>query len=505
LNLIIKITCFFSDHAVFGNLMNTFMGNLARRDFLGLAGGSALASVASRAFADSDAPLLRDPATSGKRVHLRVESRTIEVNGKSASVLGIVQPNGIHGLYTDVETPFHTKVENHLSEQTLVHWHGIKDPFRQDGVPHISAPPIHPGNADNYDFPFKQTGTYWMHSHDGLQLQRMEAAPLIIHDKATRAADVQEIVVMLHDFTFADPRDIFAQLKKGHGKNVNAATHSKAASVKYDAYLANDRTLDDPQVVPVAPNGRIRLRIINASASTNYWVHTGSLHGTLIAVDGSPVHPISANTIPLSVAQRADVMVTIPSGGGGFPIIVQAENRTGRTGIILATSKSTIKRISVNAKHKSPKIGFHFERQLAAAHPRGITHADIQHKVALTGDIKTYVWKMRHQAFPHVTPVMVKTNATVELIMHNHTAMSHPMHLHGHRFQVVGIDQDRFSGAVRDTVLVPPNKTVTIAFHADNTGRWAYHCHNLYHQMAGMMTILDYKGIKVPYQPPQRI
>ena len=100
---------------------------------------------------------------------------------------------------------------------------------------------------------------------------------------------------------------------------------------------------------------------------------------------------------------------------------------------------------------------------------------------------------------------MVKTNATVELVMHNHTGMSHPMHLHGHRFQVVAINHERFSGAVRDTVLVPPHKTVTIAFHADNTGRWAYHCHNLYHQMAGMMTVLDYHGIRVPPQPPQRL
>lgn len=480
-------------------------GNLARRDLLGLAGGSTLTLIASRAQAASSSPLLRAPAISDKRIDLRVEHRTIEVKGKSASVLGIVQPNGTHGLYTDVETPFLTRVENRLSEQTLVHWHGIKDPFRQDGVPYISAPPIPAGGAVNYNFPLTQTGTYWMHSHDGLQLQRLESAPLIIHDKATRTADVQEVVIMLHDFTFADPRDIFAQLKKGHGPNVTARTHKKSASVNYDAFLANDGTLDDPQVVPVAPNGRIRLRIINASASTNYWVHTGSLHGTLIAVDGSPVHPISATTIPLSVAQRADVMVTIPSAGGAFPLIVQAEHKTERTGIILATPKSTIKRIGASAKHKSPKIGFHFERRLAAAHPRGITHPDIRHKVALTGDIKTYVWKMRHQAFPHITPVMVKNHATVELMMHNHTAMSHPMHLHGHRFQVVGIDHDRFSGAVRDTVLVPPHKTVTIAFHADNNGRWAYHCHNLYHQMAGMMTILDYEGVRVPPQPQPRI
>jgi FtsP/CotA-like multicopper oxidase with cupredoxin domain len=485
--------------------MTKFTGDLARRDLLGLLGGTALAAAApSRAHADAASPL-RETALSGQRVGLNAQSRTIEVNGKPASVLGIVQPNSTHGLYTVEDMPFRVRLENHLSEQTLVHWHGIMDAFHQDGVPDISAPPIKAGKAQDYQFPLVQSGTYWMHSHDGLQLQRLESAPLIIHDHASRRADVQEVVVMLNDFTFADPREIFAQLKAGHGSAVNAKTHSKAASPKYDAYLANYRTLDDPEIVPVAPRGRIRLRIINASASKNYWIHTGALHGKVIAVDGSSIHPLSASVIPLAVAQRVDVMVDIPSEGGAFPVIAQVENKTGRTGIILATPKARVGKVAAKARHNSPKIGFHFERRLKALYPLGIHHPQIRHDVPLTGDINSYVWKMQHQTFPHITPIEETQGATVEFTMRNKTAMSHPMHLHGHRFQVVGIDQERFSGAVRDTVLVPPRKAVTIAFYANNFGRWAYHCHNQYHMLAGMMTVVTYKGVHVPQFQPQRI
>jgi FtsP/CotA-like multicopper oxidase with cupredoxin domain len=78
-------------------------------------------------------------------------------------------------------------------------------------------------------------------------------------------------------------------------------------------------------------------------------------------------------------------------------------------------------------------------------------------------------------------------------MMHNMTGMSHPMHLHGHYFRVVGIDGQRINGALRDTVLVPPGTAVTIQFDADNPGTWAFHCHHLYHMNAGMMGAIAYK------------
>jgi FtsP/CotA-like multicopper oxidase with cupredoxin domain len=123
--------------------------------------------------------------------------------------------------------------------------------------------------------------------------------------------------------------------------------------------------------------------------------------------------------------------------------------------------------------------------------------------VLLSGDMQAYVWMMDNQVYPKITPVTVSAGTRVELVMRNKTMMSHPMHLHGHRFQVIGFDQQRFPGAVRDTVLVPPLRTVTVAFDADNPGRWAFHCHNLWHLAAGMMAVVDYTGIPMPSLPPE--
>jgi FtsP/CotA-like multicopper oxidase with cupredoxin domain len=103
-----------------------------------------------------------------------------------------------------------------------------------------------------------------------------------------------------------------------------------------------------------------------------------------------------------------------------------------------------------------------------------------------------YRWGLNGAGYPHAEVLGVAHGERVEIEMSNQTMMSHPMHLHGHFFQVVAIDGERFEGAVRDTVLVPAMKTVTIAFDADNPGEWAFHCHNLYHMVAGMMTTLRY-------------
>ena len=103
-----------------------------------------------------------------------------------------------------------------------------------------------------------------------------------------------------------------------------------------------------------------------------------------------------------------------------------------------------------------------------------------------------YAWGLNGAAYPDVPPLRVARGERVEIAMTNKTMMSHPMHLHGHFFQVVAVDGKRFSGAVRDTVLVPAMATVTIAFDADNPGRWVFHCHNLYHMESGMMTVVEY-------------
>ena len=105
----------------------------------------------------------------------------------------------------------------------------------------------------------------------------------------------------------------------------------------------------------------------------------------------------------------------------------------------------------------------------------------------------SYIWSLNNVAWTKDTPPLpIAKGERVELLFVNQTPMPHPMHLHGHEFQVVEINDERFSGAVRDTVLVPPRHRVVVAFDANNPGLWALHCHLLYHLDAGMFTTLRY-------------
>ncbi len=249
-------------------------------------------------------------------------TRTLEINGKSASVLGLLQPSGTQGLEWVYNQLFRVVLENKLTEPTAIHWHGLYPPNNEDGVPGVTQPVIRPNESSFYNFPVIPAGTHWMHSHQGLQEARLLSAPLIVHDSADQSADVQQVIVFFGDFSFTPPKEIYAQLiapKKAMAMGGKMPSQPDANDVNYDAYLANDRTLADPDVVRVEKSGRIRLRIINGSSGTNYFVDLGSLTGELIATDGLPVKPIRASRFPLTIAQRIDVMVQIPAARRGLP------------------------------------------------------------------------------------------------------------------------------------------------------------------------------------------
>jgi FtsP/CotA-like multicopper oxidase with cupredoxin domain len=440
---------------------------------------------------------------------LQLQRRTIEVNGRSASVYGIRQPDGTAGIITNVGRQFRVRVENQLDVPSLIHWHGMTPPWQQDGVPGISAPPIPAGGTADYDFPLRFGGTFWMHSHEGLQEQLLLSAPLIIHDDRDEPSQ-QEIVLMLHDFSFTPPGEIYASLQKpkemsmsgmasGHGSGMAMPAKAGAAAapdlndVTYDAFLANDRTLADPEVTKVEPGGRALLRVINASAMSNFHLDLGALGGELIAVDGFRVKPITGRRFPIAVAQRLDIRLSIPRAAAACPVLAILEGTTRQTGIVLAAGSAAIRRIADTAAQPSPAITLDLERRLRAMVPLAPRKADRVHQIDLTGDMAAYVWSINNVPWTKdVPPLPVAEGERVELVMTNKTGMPHPMHLHGHEFQVVEIDGQRFAGAVRDTVLVRPNGRVVVAFDANNPGWWAFHCHLLYHLAGGMFTTIRY-------------
>src|SRR5215469_15169708 len=148
-------------------------------------------------------------------VRLFVKDVPLKVLGEEVSVLAIEQADGAHGYSPEKAEGFHVEVVNQLKVPTSIHWHGLILPNVMDGVAFVTQNPIAPGKSFRYDFPLKQSGTYWMHSHYGLQEQLYNSAPLIIWTPEERAKASRQVVVMLSDFSFTPPEQILKGLKNG--------------------------------------------------------------------------------------------------------------------------------------------------------------------------------------------------------------------------------------------------------------------------------------------------
>jgi FtsP/CotA-like multicopper oxidase with cupredoxin domain len=284
-----------------------------------------------------------------------------------------------------------------------------------------------------------------------------------------------------------------------HGKTAMPAGKPDVSDVNYDAYLANDRTLADPEVLRVEKNARIRLRIINGSSGTNFFISLGNLKGELIATDGMAVQPLSGSHFPLAIAQRIDVRVQLPQEGA-FPILAFREGAKEQTGIILATPNASIRKLPLKNAASAGLLTLDMESRLVAADPLAAKPIDRSFDLRLQGNMARYEWPINGIIFDTAKPrgqaaqVRVKKGQRVALKFINETGMSHPMHLHGHSFQVIEINGKLQNGALRDTILVPPKMSVTVAFDANNPGTWYLHCHILWHLAAGMATLVQYEG-----------
>ena len=326
------------------------------------------------------------------------------------------------------------------------------------------------------------------------------AAPLIVHTEADRRADAQEMIVLLHDFTFRDPAQVLAELtgrrRSTHGGMSMPASRAGMMSeraitmhgadtsghmmpmpaggaidlndVDYDAYLANDRTLNDPLVLRTRRSGRVRLRLINGATATAFWIDLGALQGTVVAVDGDPVQPHSGPALP----DRPG-----PASGYLDPIAKRRRRLSGAGPARRRSSAHWFHPCEPRSKdHQSRQCrrrGDASHRSLAgtASHQpcaaggaparRDPSHRPYRHDAALC-------MVDRRPSLANHQPLRVSKGQRVVLEMVNQSMMAHPMHLHGHHFQVIAINDQALSGAMRDTVLVPVHDSVTVAFDADD-------------------------------------
>jgi len=468
-------------------------------------------------------PWFRNPASADSQI-LSVSTRTLDVKGRAATVFGVTGQSGRQGVFAREGERFSGVVRNGTKDPLVMHWHGqVQAAFDQDRS-RPNGGELAPGAEDRHDF-MLTAGTHWMHAHQ-LSEQQLLAAPMITIER--NAPKAQEVVLMLHDFSFRPPAEILSTLGGSAAHSGHAATSGSttrqgtpggmdhggggkagvrpgggmmpgigsmggmrvhANDVQYDAYLANDRTLDDPDVVRVEKGGSVRLRIINGGTATAFFVDTGALDAECIAVDGSRCYPLRGRLFPLAQGQRIDLMVSIPAAGGAFPIFAQVEADRRRTGIVLATAGAAIAKLDGSAKETAPNTTLSLDERLRAHSPLRDRKPDRTFHLML-GEEAGYRWTINGKVHGQHEPLNAKIGERIEIMFMNPTSMMHPMHLHGHHFQVVGTRAGRFSGPVRDTIIVPPHTPVVVAVDLDKAGDWFLHCHHLYHMATGMMTDL---------------
>ena len=479
--------------------------DLSRRGFLAASAAMVAAAALPRfAFAQS-APLRLTAAT-----------RVLEIDGKAATVYGLINGAGGQGLILDPGQKFRVDLTNSLDVETIIHWHGQLPPNAQDGVPNLPMPLLKTGETRSFDFA-PNPGTHWMHSHVPVQEMNLLAAPLIVRSAEDAAADRQEVVMFLHDFSFRPAEEVLAEITGGMAGHDMAAMGGDDAMAgmdhsgmdmsggdmsgmamggmamdlndfNFDAYLANDRTLSDPEVIAVEKGGRVRLRIVNAAAATTFWIDTG-VPARLVAVDGHAIVPMPGTRFGMAMAQRLDIEIDLP-GDGAFPVLALREGARERTGLILATSGAQVGKLDLMGEADAPAFDTDMaqEMMLQAANPLAARPVDRAHMIMLAGSMQPYLWTIDGQTWDTHKPITAVSGERVELMFHNMSMMGHPMHLHGHAFQVVNINGKPVNGAMRDTVYVPPMAQVTVALDAGEAARWMLHCHHMPPLSTGRMT-----------------
>ena len=493
------------------------------------------------------------------------------------------------------------RVRNELDEPTSIHWHGILLPFEMDGVPGVAFPGIPPGETFVYRYPVTQTGTYWYHSHTGLQEQLGHHGPLIVDPAGTDpVAYDREHVIVLADWMFENPYSVLARLKKLAGySNFRRRTvgdffrdvsrNGVGATVEdrllwgrmrmmptdiadvtghHYTYLMNGQGPETGWTGLFRPGERVRLRFINAAALTYFNLRIPGLPMTVVQADGQHVEPVTVDELQMAVAETFDVIVE-PIEGRAYPVFAESMDRTGyalgtlapREGITAAVpalrepplrtmvdmgmaidQSDATGGMNMREMHMPMADGHGMEGMdgMAAAGPvvarhgpdshgpgntdvaevqrnrlgepgtglQGVGHRvllytdlraltpynqrspDREIELHLTGNMERYMWSFDGQKFSEVTgPIPFEHGERIRLTMVNDTMMEHPIHLHG-----MWMELENGHGEFRPrkhTISVKPAERLSVLINADAPGRWAFHCHFLYHMSMGMFRVVE--------------
>jgi CopA family copper-resistance protein len=527
---------------------------------------------------------------SGEDIRLTVDHLAFPVDGRMGHAVAINGTVPAPLIRLKEGQNVRLTVENRLNEDTSIHWHGFILPFQMDGVPGISFPGIRAGTSFTYEFPIKQYGTYWYHSHSGLQEQLGHYGPIIIDPAGPDpVAYDREHVIVLSDWTFMHPHILFTRLKQEGGFfNRNRRTLADKMSGKPDplspedakmfaqmrmdptdisdvtaaayTYLINGHSPAENWTGLFRPGERVRLRIINTGAQTIFNVRIPGLKLIVVGTDGIDVRPVEVDEFQIGNAETYDLIV-VPEDRP-YTIVAESIDRSGmgvatlapragmRAAIPPLRERPTLTMTDMgmgamggmdhsahggssggmamdhNMRDKS-KVDFKVGPGVDMIAPMPINRNDhpgigldnVGHKVLthndlvslkpntdtrvptrridihLTGNMERFMWSMDGEKLSeNPEPYRFARNERVRLRLINDTMMTHPMHLHGHFFEIVNGNPGH--QPLKHTVRVLPGSFVDLDLTADAPGDWAFHCHLLYHMHAGMMRVVSVRPLE---------
>ncbi|UWG47886.1 Multicopper oxidase [Halanaeroarchaeum sp. HSR-CO] len=393
---------------------------------------------------------------------------------------------------------FEVDVHNDLPDETTIHWHGIPLTNPMDGVPNVTQAPIDSGEAFTYKFRAEPAGTYFYHSHVGLQLDRGLFGPLVIEEPSPHVEYDREFTVVFDDYLGRTPAPLsefasdgtsdgggtggMGSGGMGGGPGGMMGGSSFANRPPYRALTVNGASSESPPTFEVDEGDRVRFRFVNASSATAIDVQLAGHPLSISHADGRPVEPFTVDAFGFGSGERYDAVVEANDPGTwelrGTPI--DGDEPPARA-VFTYGADST----------QSPTVPSSTGTRLSYSNLRARSPLDgVQGSPDRTFDVTLSAgdsgqWLINGQAYPDADPMYISEGDHVRINMSNRSPVLHPMHLHGHFFQV--------GDAVKDTVVVPGHMgQVTIDFVADNPGDWFFHCHNLYHLDAGMARVIRY-------------
>ncbi|HXA90738.1 MAG TPA: multicopper oxidase family protein [Mycobacterium sp.] len=437
-------------------------------------------------------------------------------------------------------------VTNRLEQPTSVHWHGIALRNDMDGV-EPATPNIPAGQDFTYRFSVPNAGTYWAHPHVGLEEDMGLYLPVIVDDPTGPGSYDAEWIVVMDDWTDGvgkSPQQLYDALtsqNKPTKQNMPAApptttttpttsptkptTSNKtttttptgttstsgatgmpgmpgmpgqvgnsdllggdAGDIAYPYYLINGRVPAAATTFSAKPGQRIRIRFINSGSDTAFRVALGGHSMTVTHTDGYPVVPTQVDALLIGMAERYDVIVT--AADGVFPLVASAEGKNAVARALLVTGSGSQPDPQFRPPELTKRVGTLEIFTATTSVNLGAAEPNLHLPVVLGGDMAKYVWTINGEVYSRTDPLHVRQGQRPTMTFDNPTMMYHPMHLHGHTFQV--LKADGTPGARKDTVIVLPKQKINAVLVADNPGLWMLHCHNTYHAYAGMQTRLDY-------------